>query len=223
MISAIICDDHRLFAEAFADALQRQGIQATATLRPGEALAAIERSPVDRVVMNMSFPHASGLDAIRQIREVWPEIHVLCVGTDVPELLRSAMDAGAHAFLSKRSPLTELVETVVGASWTIGSYPAPIAAKAPKRRNSGRRNYPLTARFLTNREREVLHLLAVAKSTERIATEMGISVTTTRGYIQAILEKLGVHSRVEAVTYAVRHSVVPEPSGAFSRGGAEPL
>jgi two-component system nitrate/nitrite response regulator NarL len=223
MISAIICDDHRLFAEAFANALLGQGVQATATLRPGETLAAIERSPVDRVVMNVSFPQASGLDAIRQIRESWPEIHVLCVGTDVPELLRSAMDAGAHAFLSKSSPLTELVETVVRASWTIGSRPAPIAAKAPKRRNSGPRNYPLTARFLTNREREVLQLLAVAKSTERIATEMGISVTTTRGYIQAILEKLGVHSRVEAVTYAVRHSVVPEPSDAFSRGGAEPL
>jgi two-component system nitrate/nitrite response regulator NarL len=67
----------------------------------------------------------------------------------------------------------------------------------------------------------VLQLLAMAKSTERIATEMGISVTTTRGYIQAILEKLGVHSRVEAVTYAVRHSVVPEPTNALNRSDAE--
>jgi two-component system nitrate/nitrite response regulator NarL len=211
MISAIVCDDHRLFAEAFANALQAQGVQAAATFRPGETLAAIERSQVDRVVMNVSFPNASGLDAIRQIRVAWPEIHVLCVGTDVPELRRSATDAGAHAFLSKRNPLTELVEAVVDASWTIGSRPAPATAKAPKRRHPSRRNYPLTARFLTNREREVLQLLAMAKSTDRIAAEMGISVTTTRGYIQAILEKLGVHSRIEAVTYAVRHSVVPKP------------
>jgi two-component system nitrate/nitrite response regulator NarL len=218
MISAIVCDDHRLFAEAFAKALQEQGIQAAATLRPGETLAAIERSMVDRVVMNISFPHASGLDAIRQIRAAWPEIHVLCVGTDVPELLRSAMDAGAHAFFSKSSPLTELVEAVVDASWTIGIRPAPAAVMAAKRRHSSRRNYPLTARFLTNRELEVLQLLAMAKSTERIAAEMGISVTTTRGYIQAVLEKLGVHSRVEAVTYAVLHSVVPEPCSAFSPG-----
>jgi two-component system nitrate/nitrite response regulator NarL len=221
MISAIICDDHRLFAEAFANALQGQGVQATASSGPRETLAAIERSPVDRVVMNVSFPHASGLDAIRQIREAWPEIHVSCVGTDVPELLRSAMDAGAHAFLSKRRPLTELVQAVVDASWTVGCCPAPTATMTPARRDSAPRSYPLTARFLTNREREVLQLLAMAKSTERIATEMGISVTTTRGYIQAILEKLGVHSRVEAVTYAVRHSVVPEPSNALNRSDAE--
>jgi two-component system nitrate/nitrite response regulator NarL len=211
MISAIVCDDHRLFAEAFVNALRGQGVHATATSHPRETLAAIERSPVDRVVMNVSFPQGSGLDAIRQVREAWPKIHISCVGTDVPELLRSAADAGAHALLSKKSPLTELVEAVIDGSWTVGRSPAPMVPWTRTRRDSGTGSYPLTARFLTNREREVLQLLAMAKSTERIAAEIGISVTTTRGYIQAILEKLGVHSRVEAVAYAVRHSVVTEP------------
>lgn len=208
MINAVICDSHRLFAESFAHALQGEGVRATVTSCPEETVATVGRAPTDRVVMNVLFPEASGLQAIRTIRHAWPAVHVSCLGAEAPDLLRSAADAGAQAFLSKKRPLAELVDAVVGASR--GGSGAPVTAAGPvaAARRNGRPGCPLAAQFLTNREREVLELLASAKSTEGIATDLGISVTTTRGYVQAILEKFGVHSRVEAVAYAVRHSVV---------------
>jgi two-component system nitrate/nitrite response regulator NarL len=206
MISALICDDHRLFGESFAHALRGHGVHVTATSCPQETLTAIERVPVDRVVMNVLFPQASGFEAIKQIRRTWPATHVSCVGAEGQALLRSAMDAGAHAVLSKKRPLSELVDAVIDASWIAGRLP-PSPAKARNGRPAAQ-DYPLAAQFLTNREREVLRLLVCAKPTECIAAELGISVTTTRGYVQSILEKFGVHSRVEAVAYAVRHSVV---------------
>jgi DNA-binding CsgD family transcriptional regulator len=85
---------------------------------------------------------------------------------------------------------------------------------APVRLPAGQpadRHRPLATQFLTNREREVLGLLVSAQSTARIADELGISLTTARGYVQSILAKLGVHSRVEAVAYAVQHCVVQGP------------
>jgi two-component system, NarL family, nitrate/nitrite response regulator NarL len=205
MISALICDTHRLFGESFANALRGEGARVTVTSGPTETLAAIGRRPVDRVVMDVRFAEGLGLAAIRHVRNTWPLTHVSGVGTDDPELVRSAIDAGAHVLLSKKRPLSELVHTVIRAS----RGPATIDDAGPSPcSGSARRDYPLAAQFLTNREREVLRLLVSAQPTDRIADQLGISVTTTRGYLQSILEKFGVHSRVEALAYAIEHSVV---------------
>jgi two-component system nitrate/nitrite response regulator NarL len=224
MISALVCDDHRLFGESFAAALAGRGARVTVTADPDETVAALRLSPADRVVLNVGFPGGRGLAVARHIRATWPQTHVSCLGADAPEMFRAALDAGAQAILSKKRPLGELVETVLaGAVAPLGGgivVPAGTVAASPARSGRGRGltvtvatprrppNHPLAAQFLTNREREVLRRLVSAQSTYRIADELGISVTTTRGYVQSILAKFGVHSRVEAVAYAVRHSVV---------------
>jgi two-component system nitrate/nitrite response regulator NarL len=141
------------------------------------------------------------------------------VGANDPDLFQSAVAAGAQAVLSKKRPLVELVEAVLRASrvpWCgAGQGPEP-GRVGPETAVGWGHNQPLAARFLTRREREVLQLLASARSTNRIADELGISVTTARGYVQSILTKFGVHSRVEAVAYAVRHSITStmSPAGA---------
>ncbi|HEX8632022.1 MAG TPA: response regulator transcription factor [Catenuloplanes sp.] len=222
MVSAVICDDHRLFGESFAHALRGGGATVTVTSSPQEALAVMEVDPVDRVVINALFRTGPGFATIRRIRDTWPQAHVACVGADDPGQLRGALDAGAHTFLSKKRPLPELVDAVLRASLIARTggciRPTVTGQRLPGQRlpvgseagtyPPARSDYPLAAQFLTNREREVLQLLVSAKSTDRIADELGISVTTTRGYVQSILEKFGVHSRIEAVTYAVRHAVI---------------
>jgi DNA-binding NarL/FixJ family response regulator len=204
MISALVCDDHRLFGESFAAALEGRGARATVTADPDETVAALLVLLADRVVLNVAFPGGRGLAVARHIRTTWPQIHVSCLGADAPEMFRAAVDAGAQAILSKKRPLGELVETVLDGSTALSSRrPRTVKLPAPRRPD-----HPLAAQFLTNREREVLRRLVSAESTYRIADELGISVTTTRGYVQSILAKFGVHSRVEAVAYAVRHSVI---------------
>lgn len=209
MISAVVCDDHRLFGESLAAALEGEGARVTVTSNPDETLAKLEAAPFNRVVINVGFPRGDGPLAIRHIRCGWPQIHITCVGADRPELVRSAIDAGAHAVLSKKRPLSELIETVLSAS-SASRHGRELRHETGTRLNkdSHEGKCPLGARFLTKRERDVLRLLVSAHSTYKIAAELGISVTTTRGYVQCILEKFGVHSRVEAVTYAVRHRVL---------------
>jgi two-component system, NarL family, nitrate/nitrite response regulator NarL len=210
MISAVVCDNHLLFGDSFAAALRAEGARARVAACPEEAVATLETAAADRVVMSVLFPEERGLHAMRHIRDRWPQTHVCGVGRD-GDLPWAAVNAGAHVVVSKKRPLGELVETVLAGSRTPWPGTPSQRPQAYSRDQSGapnRADHSLAARFLTNREREVLHLLVSARSTQGIAGELGISVTTARGYVQSILAKLGVHSRVEAVAYAVRHAVV---------------
>jgi len=209
MISALVCDEHRLFGESFAGALRGAGAVVSVTSHPDDALGALARVPVDRLVLNVLLPRGSGIAAIRYTRDTWPGTHISCFGADHPAILCSAVEAGAHAVLSKKRPLAELVDTVLRAS-PVNPWPdtQPVPTPVGRQASATEAKSRSLAKFLTNREREVLRLLVGAQPTYRIADELGISVTTTRGYVQSILTKLGVHSRVEAVSYAVRHSVV---------------
>lgn len=204
MTTVLICDHHRLFGESFAGALRAAGAQVRVASDPDEAIAALASAPADRVVMSVLFPDGAGPEAIRRIRRTWPDTHISCLGAETPAETPVEIAAArfAHAVLSKKRPLTELVETVL--------HGRAAPARLPMRTYRVNRadTQALAARFLTDRERDVLRLLVGAQPTGQIADELGISVTTTRGYVQSILGKLGVHSRVQAVSYAVRHSVV---------------
>ena len=200
MTTVLICDHHRLFGESFAGALRAAGAHVRVASDPDEALAALACAPADRVVMSVLFPDDAGPEAIRRIRRTWPDTHVSCLGAETPAETPGARSA--HAVLSKKRPLHELVETV------LHGRAAPAGLPMRTYRVDRADTQTLAARFLTDRERDVLRLLVGAQPTGQIADELGISVTTTRGYVQSILGKLGVHSRVQAVSYAVRHSVV---------------
>nr|WP_296065420.1 response regulator transcription factor [uncultured Actinoplanes sp.] len=205
MITVLICDHHQLFAETFASAVRAAGADVRVAADPAEALARLSHAPADRVVMSLHFPEQTGTAAIRQMRLRWPDTHVCGLGTVERDIERSL---GVPAVLSKHRPLAELVEAVVRG----GVTPSPAVVPGVRRHRPAHTSRvdaaTLAAQFLTDRERDVLRLLVGAQPTGQIAHELGISVTTTRGYVQSILSKLGVHSRVQAVSYAVRHSVV---------------
>lgn len=205
MITVLVCDHHRLFADSFASALRAAGADVRVAAEPADALAALSSAPADRVVMSLLFPERAGLAAVRQVRRDWPDTHVSCLGAEQAGL-DDALDV--HATLSKQQPLAELVEVVLWGRVMPSRAAVPTARQQTPARAPREHKPVLAARFLTDRERDVLRLLVGAQPTGQIADELGISVTTTRGYVQSILSKLGVHSRVQAVSYAVRHSVV---------------
>ena len=198
MDATLVCDEQLLFAQSLGAALRRQGLPDVAEVtQPSQAVDALAARAVGTLVMSLrSDPHAS-LEAIRRVRRHWPRTRVVCL-TDAADDVhgRLAVDAGAHEVVGRTGSLQGVLAavTVSPAPSVPAPRPAPERATAPH------------LRFLTARERQVLALLVAARSTESIAEELGITTATARSYVQSILEKLGVHSRVEAVAHAARCS-----------------
>lgn len=211
-VSVVICDEHRLFADAFSAALRQEGAEVLATTDLDEARRlALTHSPRS-VVLNVLRSPVAAVQALRAIRRHRPDTRLICLAGQDPDAGRLWLDAGADLVLSKRQSLQQLVDSVITAPPApdgVAGWPARSASDARAvvvaRRNDAA---PLVARFLTDREREVLRLLVAAESTKVIARRLGISVPTARRHIQSTFTKLGVHSRVEAVTFAVRHAIV---------------
>lgn len=200
---AVVCDEQLLFADAFAEALRRRGVRAVPTADPARTAQIAIRDGAAIVVVNPEPWFGEAVAALRLIRRARPEIRLICVCSDDGEPLWRGLTQYVDLVVSKRRPLRELVDVVVGGAPRAATEP-PITGR-PRR---GEQAPPLAAQFLNQRELQVLRLLATAETTRGIARRLGISVPTARGYIQSLFTKLGVHSRVEALSYAVQHSLV---------------
>jgi two-component system nitrate/nitrite response regulator NarL len=198
----VLCDDHRLFVEPVAAALARRGHDVVVTLTPARALRAVSEHEPTVVLMDLMFPDASGIDAIRELRErrVACPVVVLSGSADAAEM-SSATAAGATACLRKDQPVAAIFDAVerIAAGRSVAA--APLPRPRPPSDEYGR-VHRLVAR-LTDREREVLRRLVEAQDTTEIARSMGVATSTARTHLQNVLLKLGVHSRLQAVALVV--------------------
>jgi two-component system nitrate/nitrite response regulator NarL len=200
--SVLICDDHRLFAESLALALERRGYDVTHVPDPRSAVSAVRQCRVDVCILDRHFPAADGLDAIAPLREAAPGMRIVVLsGTGSHEVQRRAEAEGAE-FVSKDQPMRELVAVAEGGC---GPYPSSAPPPVPPAWETA------VARSLTGREREVLARMVAGQGTKPMARELGITYATARSHIQSILTKLNVHSKLEAVAYAVGQGLVPAP------------
>lgn len=210
----LIVDDHVLFAEAIRLALRDQGMAETEIATDGDAalraLGDEDRRP-DVVLMDIGLPDRSGIALGAEVAQRWPNVRVIAL-TALKDraVMREAMQAGFRGFITKDAQVSRVVNairTVHG-----GELVIPQALAAPPLSRSGDDGADLLARQLTDREREVLALLAEGCASEDIAGQLNISRNTVRTHVQSILAKLGVHSRLEAAAFAVRHGVVVSPA-----------
>lgn len=215
-IRVVICDDHRLFVDALAAVLTSRGCEVVArTLQPDQAVAAVLANQVDVCVMDLSFPSSAGCDGLEGTRRVVatsPSTRVVMLtGSADSSIALPVIDAGARGFARKDDDLDRIVQTIkqVHAGEIVtGSATARRPWPATNGRRPSNQGQNL-ARFLTSREREVLERLVRGESTATLARAMEVSYHTARTHIQNVLAKLGVHSKLEAVAFAVNHSVVP--------------
>jgi two-component system nitrate/nitrite response regulator NarL len=207
-ISVLIVDDHLAVAESLQALLSRQADLDIGEIATNGATAlriAAERRP-QVVLMDQNLSGESGVVVASQILAAQPGTAIVMLsGAMSQDELVAAVEIGVSGYLLKTTPAMEIVKAIRrAAAGEILLPPDELAAllrlgrERTRRRDERQRSLPQ----LTPREREVLALMASAADAERIASELKISVNTARGYIQNILEKVGAHSRLEAVVRA---------------------
>jgi two-component system nitrate/nitrite response regulator NarL len=198
-VKIVICDDHRLFLEAMALALEGRGFDVVAAVTtPDEAVCAVARHEPDLLLVDLNFPAGSGLDAARRVRDTHPGTTVVMItATEDPEPLAAAVELGVSGYLYKDQPITTIATAleVAGRGGLVVNHDLLRAARTTRIHHRQRR--PLDA--LTPREHDVLAMLVDGLDTRQIVRRMGVSHSTVRTHIQNILSKLGVHSRLQAV------------------------
>jgi DNA-binding NarL/FixJ family response regulator len=207
-ISVLIVDDHLAVAEGLQALLSREedlDVHEIATSGQAALRSAGERRP-QVVLMDQNLSGESGVVVASNILAAHPGTAVVMLsgGMSQDELI-AAVEAGVSGYLTKTTPASAIVTAIRrAAAGEILLPPEELASLLrlgrERTRQRGERERKLPQ--LTPREREVLALMALAADSARIAEDLKISVNTARGYIQNILEKVGAHSRLEAVVRA---------------------
>ncbi len=216
-IRTLIVDDHALFRRGLEIVLVSEAdIEVVGEASDGaEAVAKAGESLPDVVLMDIRMPRSSGIEACRAIKETAPSAKIIILTmSDEEEDLFEAIKAGASGYLLKDIPLDEVaaaVRAVHGGQSLIspsmaGKLLTEFAALARKEETEQPQRVP--APKLTEREMEVLRLVARGMNNRDIAKELFISDNTVKNHVRNILEKLQIHSRMEAVMVAVREKLI---------------
>lgn len=211
-ISVLIVDDHRVFAESLARLLSdEEGVTVVGVVSdPCEAIDLAARLRPRVVLMDYRMPERDGIAITAEIKGKNPEIMVVMLTAATEDrVLLGAIDAGCSGFLTKDRAAAEVAEAVrAAAAGEALISPALLARLLPKLNRTQR----AIGADLTDRELEILSLLARGWNNKLIAGELYLSVNTVRNYVQSVLTKLGAHSKLEAVSTAVREGIVSFPS-----------
>ena len=203
-ITCLVADDHPAVVEAVADVLSEHGILVAGKARDGEdALEQIEALKPDVVLLDVRMPRLGGIEVARRAARSTPDTAViLYTAFGDRAVLTEALDAGARGFVLKEAPLAEVVRAVelVAAGKT---YVDPVLAGVL---SVGAGSDKLVN--LTQREREVLRLLADGLANEEIGKRLFISAETVRTHIRKAMAKLDADTRTEAVATALRQSLI---------------
>ncbi|HZT65570.1 MAG TPA: response regulator transcription factor [Acidimicrobiales bacterium] len=215
VVRVLIADDQALFRRGLYVVLgTEEGIEVVGEAENGEeAIAKAAETAPDVVLMDVRMPKVNGIEAAREIRALSPSTKILMLTvSDEEEDLYEAIKAGANGYLLKEISVEEVAEAiravVQGQSLISPSMASKLLNEFNQlsRRAEERQQFPVPT--LTSRELEVLKLVAKGMSNREIADELFISENTVKNHVRNILEKLHLHSRMQAVMYAVRERLI---------------
>ena len=210
-IRVLVVDDHEMFATSLALALdQEPDLEVCATahsLASARAMLAVD--PPQVVLLDQRLPDGLGVDAIPELKRLAPSVRIvmLTASTDDSTLM-AATEASCSGFLTKTSSVDELVGAVRAAAAGEVLMPPALLSRLLRRIN---RNHRGIGADLTARELEVLRLIANGSTNAMIGEQLGVSVNTVRNHVQNLLNKLGVHSKLEALSVAMREGLLRPP------------
>ncbi len=216
-IRVLIADDHALFRRGLEMVLtDEKDIELVGEASDGaEAVANAGETLPDVVLMDIRMPRSSGIEACRAMKAAAPSSKIVMLTiSDEEEDLFDAIKAGASGYLLKDIPLDEVAESVRAVHGGQSLINPSMASKlitefASLARDEGTgRSEEVPPPKLTDREMEVLKLIAKGMNNRDIARELFISENTVKNHVRNILEKLQIHSRMEAVMIAVRDKLI---------------
>jgi len=200
-LTCVIADDHPPILDCLSRFLTAAGIEVVATARDGDAaVAAVAAHKPDVCLADVRMPRVDGLELARRIHGQTAVL--LYSGVSDAALVSDALDAGASGFALKDAPLEDIVRAIRTAAEG-GIYVDPVlaASLAINRRGEERKN-------LSEREREVLRMLAEGGSYAEIGSKLFLSPDTIRAHAQRAMTKLGARTRTQAVAVALREAMI---------------
>lgn len=216
-VSLLICDDHKILTDALSAMVgldDQLALVAPPVHTAEEAIPLAQEQLPDVVLMDIMFKGGGmgGIEATRKIKEASPSTKVVVMTAhNEDRLLVEAVEAGASGFLSKDEAAEEVLSAVkAAAEGEVLIDPVTLTrllAQVAREREEQRDALKLIG-DLTEREREILQLLAEGKRNDDIASQLFISPQTVQTHVRNILGKLRVHSKLEAVAFAVKHGAI---------------
>ncbi len=213
MYKILIADDHPLFREAITNVIE-SGFPDTETIETEDLETALalaqEHDDLDLVLLDLNMPGMNGLNGLISLRNEAPTIPVVIVSAeDDKQIVLQAITCGAVGFISKSSPRAQMTEALQQILDGNVYLPSDIIRQSDQ--DSGRRNRrasehpqiaPELLSSLTRRQLLVLERMSKGESNKQIAYNLHIAETTVKAHVSAILRKLGVHNRVQAILSA---------------------
>jgi two-component system response regulator NreC len=212
-MTILLADDRRMMREGLRALLERQGdMKVVAEAEDGRAAVdAVRKHKPSVAILDLAMPGLNGIEAARQIAEARLGTKTIILSVHAEKrFVTEALRAGAAGYVLKDSAFEELAHAIrVAADNQV--YLSPAIARAVVEGYIGRSPQQRSSAFavLTDRERQILQLLAEGRSAKQIATDLGVSIKTVETHRANIMKKLGKHSIAELTKYAIREGLTP--------------
>ncbi|MBA2874392.1 response regulator transcription factor [Thermaerobacillus caldiproteolyticus] len=209
MIRVLFADDHemvRIGVSAFLSSQQDIEVVGEADNGKKAVELALQLRP-DIILMDLVMPEMDGIEATKQIIAQWPEAKIIIVTSFLDdEKVYPALEAGATSYMLKTSKAHEIADAIRATFYGQSVLEPEVTNKMMVKMRQKQTRLPHEE--LTNREMEILLLMAQGKTNQEIADELFIALKTVKVHVSNILSKLGVQDRTQAVIYAFKHSLV---------------
>ena len=213
-IRVLVVDDHAMFREGIRSLLQGQeDVETIGEATDGrEAVEMVHQLTPEVVLMDIAMPGMGGLEATRRIHRECPNVKVLVLTQyEDSEYILSIIKAGAKGYIAKTATASELVSAIrtvhKGESFLYPSAATAVVEEYLMRATGEKNEYE----HLTDREREILQLVAEGRTNREIADRLFISVKTILRHRTNVMEKLGFHNRTELIKYAISKGLIEMP------------
>jgi len=213
-IRVLVVDDHAMFREGIRSLLQGQeDVETVGEATDGrEAVEMVHQLTPEVVLMDIAMPGMGGLEATRRIHREYPNVKVLVLTQyEDSEYILSMIKAGAKGYIAKTATASELVSAIrtvhKGESFLYPSAATAVVEEYLMRATGEKNEYE----HLTDREREILQLVAEGRTNREIADRLFISVKTILRHRTNVMEKLGFHNRTELIKYAISNGLIEMP------------
>jgi NarL family two-component system response regulator LiaR len=210
-ITVMIVDDHEMVRKGAKGSLEaRPDIVVVAEAESGDEAVRLAREHVpDVVLMDLVMPGMDGVEATRMVKDISPRTHIIVLTSyHQDEHIFPALQAGAISYLLKDVKAIELVEAIRRAARGEATLHPRVAARVIKQFSSEKLNRSNFFTELTEREMEVLTLIARGYTNQKIAEELVITISTVKGHVSNILGKLHLVDRTQAAVYAWQKGIV---------------